>query len=178
MFQAWEVKITKIEASSRPSRLLGMSVMKKVSAIGRKTKMGIDWRMSRMGTSTFSARRSLRRGSAVHQGEDGRKGEGDEHPQKRSRRVVRHVCDVGRDGDRGAARGEVDRHRLAQPHHRVEDGNDPGPDHDVRGQLILRPRSTSRIGSDCNTATARPSRSGIVRLASNLSAATKGTALY
>ena len=63
MFHAWEVKITKIAASSSPNRLLGKRVMKKVRAIGRNTRMGMDCRMSRIGTSTFSARR--RRAAAV-----------------------------------------------------------------------------------------------------------------
>ena len=56
MFQAWDVKITKIDAASSPSRLLGNRLMNTVSAIGKKTRIGIDWRMSRIGTSTFWAR--------------------------------------------------------------------------------------------------------------------------
>ena len=63
MFHAWDVKMTKIDASSRPIRLLGKTLMKKVRATGRNTRMGIDWRTSRMGTRTFSARR--RRAAAV-----------------------------------------------------------------------------------------------------------------
>ncbi len=55
--------MTKIEASSSPSRLFGKILMKKVRARGRNTRIGMDCRMSRMGTSTFSARR--RRAAAV-----------------------------------------------------------------------------------------------------------------
>jgi hypothetical protein len=58
MFHACEVKITKIEANSRPSKLFGKTLMKKVRAIGRKTRIGMDCRTSRIGTRTFSARRN------------------------------------------------------------------------------------------------------------------------
>lgn len=63
MFQACDVKITNIDAHSRPKRLSGKTVMKKVRATGRKTRIGMDWRTSRMGTRTFSAR--LNRAAAV-----------------------------------------------------------------------------------------------------------------
>jgi hypothetical protein len=59
MFQACEVKIAKIAAHSTPSRLPGNSAMKPVTVIDRKPRMGIDWRMSSIGTSTFSAARTL-----------------------------------------------------------------------------------------------------------------------
>ncbi len=63
MFHACDVKMTKIDASSRPSRLLGKSLRKNVSAIGRKIRIGIDCSTSRIGTRTFSAR--LSRAAAV-----------------------------------------------------------------------------------------------------------------
>ena len=57
MFQAWEVKIAKTAAHSTPIRLPGNSAMKPVTVIDRKPRMGIDCRMSSIGTSTRSAAR-------------------------------------------------------------------------------------------------------------------------
>ena len=57
MFQTWLVKIAKIDAASRPSRLPGNRAMKPVTVIERKPSTGTDWRMSSRGTSTRSARR-------------------------------------------------------------------------------------------------------------------------
>src|SRR5574338_635789 len=59
MFHAWEVKMAKMAAHSTPSRLLGNRAMKLVTVMERKPSTGIDWRMSSMGTSTFSAARYL-----------------------------------------------------------------------------------------------------------------------
>ena len=59
MFQACEVKMTKIDAVSSPNWLPGNRLMKMVSATGKKTRIGIDWSMSRIGTRTFWARCSL-----------------------------------------------------------------------------------------------------------------------
>ncbi len=59
MFQACEVKMAKIAAHSTPSRLPGNSAMKPVTAIDWKPRMGIDWRMSSIGTRAFSAVRNL-----------------------------------------------------------------------------------------------------------------------
>ena len=63
MFHACDVKMTKIDAASRPSRLFGNTLMKKVRATGRNTRMGMDCSTSRIGTSTFAARR--KRAAAV-----------------------------------------------------------------------------------------------------------------
>jgi hypothetical protein len=59
MFQAMEVKMTKMDAASTPSRLPENRLMKMARANGRKTSIGIDWRMSRIGTMIFCARGSL-----------------------------------------------------------------------------------------------------------------------
>ena len=59
MFQAWLVKMAKTEASSAPSTLPGNRLRKKVTVKVRKPRIGTDWRISRMGISTISARRLL-----------------------------------------------------------------------------------------------------------------------
>ena len=59
MFQAWLVKMAKIAASSAPSVFPGKRPRKKVTVNERKPRIGTDWRMSRTGTSTISARRLL-----------------------------------------------------------------------------------------------------------------------
>jgi hypothetical protein len=59
MFQAWEVKMANIAAHSTPSKLPGNRAMKAVTVMDRKPRMGIDWRISRMGTIIFSAARYL-----------------------------------------------------------------------------------------------------------------------
>src|SRR5579883_1101949 len=55
MFQAWLVKIAKIAAHSGPSRLPGNSLIQPVIVMLRKERIGIDWRMSRIGIRIFSA---------------------------------------------------------------------------------------------------------------------------
>ena len=67
MFQACEVKIAKIAAHSTPSRLPGNSAMKPVTVIDRKPRIGIDCRMSSIGTSTRSAARYLAASAAKAQ---------------------------------------------------------------------------------------------------------------
>ena len=57
MFQAWAVKMVKTEHSSAPSTEPGNSFRKKARVKVRKVRTGRDWRMSRMGISTISARR-------------------------------------------------------------------------------------------------------------------------
>ena len=57
MFQACDVKIAKMAAHSTPSRLPGNSAMKPVTVIDRKPRIGIDCRMSSIGTITRSAAR-------------------------------------------------------------------------------------------------------------------------
>ena len=63
MFHACDVKIAKIDAHSRPTIECGNTAMKNVTVIVRNPRIGIDWRMSSIGISTFSARR--RRAAAV-----------------------------------------------------------------------------------------------------------------
>ena len=58
MFQACEVKIAKIDAHSRPSCDPGNNAMNPVIVIDRKPRIGTDCSTSRIGISTFSARRS------------------------------------------------------------------------------------------------------------------------
>ncbi len=58
MFHAWEVKIAKIDAASRPSSDPGNRAMNPVMVTERKPRMGTDCRMSSSGMSTFSARRN------------------------------------------------------------------------------------------------------------------------
>jgi len=57
MFQTWLVKIAKIDAASRPSRLPGNRAMNPVTVIDRNPSTGTDCRMSSKGTRIFSARR-------------------------------------------------------------------------------------------------------------------------
>jgi hypothetical protein len=57
MFQACAVKIAKIEAASRPSSLPGNKPTNTLTVIVRNPSTGTDCRMSRIGSSTFSARR-------------------------------------------------------------------------------------------------------------------------
>src|ERR1700744_590515 len=59
MFQACEVKIANIAASSTPNKLPGNSAMNGATAIAWKPRMGMDCRMSSSGTSTFSSARTL-----------------------------------------------------------------------------------------------------------------------
>ena len=59
MFQAWLVKIAKIAANSAPSTRPGASDMKNTTVIEMKPRIGTDCRMSRIGTSSFSARALL-----------------------------------------------------------------------------------------------------------------------
>ena len=49
--------MAKIEAHSSPSSLPGNSAMNAVTVKVRKPSTGTDWRMSRIGIRTFSARR-------------------------------------------------------------------------------------------------------------------------
>jgi hypothetical protein len=51
------VKIAKIAAHSRPSSECGKMPTNTVTVIVRKPRTGTDWRMSRIGTRTRSARR-------------------------------------------------------------------------------------------------------------------------
>ncbi len=55
MFQAWLVKIAKIEANSAPSTRPGASAMKNTTVTEMKPRIGTDCRMSRSGTSKRSA---------------------------------------------------------------------------------------------------------------------------
>ena len=55
MFQAWLVKMAKIEANSAPSTRPGASAMKKTTVTEMKPRIGTDWRMSRSGTRIRSA---------------------------------------------------------------------------------------------------------------------------
>ncbi len=57
IFHACAVKIAKIAAASRPIWLCGNSPMNTVTVIVKKPSTGTDWRMSRIGISTLSARR-------------------------------------------------------------------------------------------------------------------------
>src|SRR5580704_6558140 len=57
MFHAWEVKMAKIEANSRPSTEPGNKAMKKVMVTVKNPRMGTDCKMSRSGMSTTRARR-------------------------------------------------------------------------------------------------------------------------
>ena len=57
MFHACAVKMAKMEAASRPSRLPRNSAIKPVTVTERKPSTGTDCRMSSSGISTFSARR-------------------------------------------------------------------------------------------------------------------------
>ena len=50
MFQAWEVKMAKMQAHSRPSRLPGNRAMKPVTVIDKNASTGTDWRMSMKGS--------------------------------------------------------------------------------------------------------------------------------
>src|ERR1700712_1075253 len=50
MFQAWLVKMVKIEASSAPSTRPGNRFMKKTTGKVRKPRIGMDCRISRIGT--------------------------------------------------------------------------------------------------------------------------------
>ncbi|MCW0417679.1 hypothetical protein NB689_003433 [Xanthomonas sacchari] len=59
MFQAWLVKMAKIEASSAPICRPGNRPRKKVTVKVRKPSTGTDCRMSSAGTITRSARRLL-----------------------------------------------------------------------------------------------------------------------
>jgi hypothetical protein len=49
--------MAKIDASSAPRTLPGASAMKKLTVIERKPRIGTDWRMSRIGMRSSSARR-------------------------------------------------------------------------------------------------------------------------
>lgn len=59
MFQAWLVKIANTAASSAPNTSPGNRPMKNTTVKVRKPRIGTDWRMSRSGISTISARRLL-----------------------------------------------------------------------------------------------------------------------
>ena len=56
MFQAWLVKMTKMEANSAPSTRPGTSDMKNTMVREMNPRIGTDCRISRIGTSSFSAR--------------------------------------------------------------------------------------------------------------------------
>ena len=56
MFHACDVKIAKIDASSRPTSECGKSAMKNVTVIVKKPRIGTDCKMSNRGIRTFSAR--------------------------------------------------------------------------------------------------------------------------
>jgi hypothetical protein len=64
MFHAIDVKIAKMEAHSRPSSEPGNRLMNAVTVTVRKPRTGTDCRMSSIGISTFSARRSRAAASA------------------------------------------------------------------------------------------------------------------
>src|SRR6185437_7640299 len=57
MFQAWLVKIAKIEANSAPSTRPGNRLMKKMTVNERKPRIGTDCRMSSAGIRISAARR-------------------------------------------------------------------------------------------------------------------------
>ncbi len=59
MFQAWAVKMAKMEAHSSPSSRFGNRPMKKVTVKVRKPSTGTDCRMSSAGTMISSALRLL-----------------------------------------------------------------------------------------------------------------------
>ena len=56
MFQAWPVKMAKMDAASSPNRLPRNSAMNAVTVTDKKPSTGIDCRISNSGTSTRSAR--------------------------------------------------------------------------------------------------------------------------
>jgi hypothetical protein len=56
MFQAWLVKIAKIDTNSAPSTRPGARDMKNTTVTEMNPRIGADCRMSRIGTSSFSAR--------------------------------------------------------------------------------------------------------------------------
>ena len=56
MFHAWLVKMANIEANSAPSTRPGASDMKNTTVTEMNPRIGTDCRMSRIGTSSFSAR--------------------------------------------------------------------------------------------------------------------------
>ncbi len=57
MFQAWLVKMVKIAASSAPNTRPGNRFMKKTTVKVRKPRIGMDCRISRIGTRMTPARR-------------------------------------------------------------------------------------------------------------------------
>ncbi len=58
MFQAWAVKMAKIDAHSRPSDESGNRATKNVTVTVRNPSTGTDCRMSSIGIRTTRARRS------------------------------------------------------------------------------------------------------------------------
>jgi hypothetical protein len=57
MFHACEVKIAKIDASSKPRIECGNTAMKKVTVTVKNPRIGTDCKMSSSGMRIFSARR-------------------------------------------------------------------------------------------------------------------------
>ena len=108
--------------------------------------MGIDCRTSRIGTSTFSARR--RRAAAVPYTSVNTVERKSAMNMRSSaaRRVVRHVRNVRVELDLGPARGEVHGHRLAQLHHDVEKPDDADSEQEVVQVQPSPARVPSRTG--------------------------------
>ena len=83
-----------------------------------------------------------RRRGPVDQREHRREEQRDEHPKERAGRVVRDVRDVRVELDDSPARGEVDRHRLAQLHDDVEERNDG---HGQQQVVEVQPPAAQRL---------------------------------
>ena len=129
MFQACEVKITKIDASSSPSRLSGKHLDEEGEGDGKKDEDGDRLEDVEDGHQDLLGAPQAGGGGAVDQGEHRREEQGDEHPQQGAGRVVGQVADVGRELDRRPSGREVDGHRLAQLDGAVQDSDD-GRGHD------------------------------------------------
>ncbi len=112
MFQAWLVKIAKIEAHSAPSWLPGNRPMKKVTVKVRKPSTGTRLEDVERGDDDHLGAAALRRQGRDDEGEDQRRDDRREHPQRRAQRVFGQHCRIERDrrarqpGERGPHAGD------------------------------------------------------------------------
>ena len=85
MFQTWAVKIMRMQATSRPTFVFGKIATMPSTSPGRNPRTGIHWRMSRIGSITFSARRSCAASSVYER--EGEREEVGRDPRERERSV-------------------------------------------------------------------------------------------
>ena len=88
MFQAWLVKMAKMQASSAPNIRPGERLKNQTTVTEMKPRIGTDCRISSNGTSKRSGARTFRRPGGVGEGEDERDPHRHQHAKRGAQRIT------------------------------------------------------------------------------------------